>query len=198
MNDPLRTLRSEHGAIASVLHGLQHLAHALRKGGVKPDLAVFKAMISYIDQYPERLHHPKEDKWLFARLVQRAPETGTLVASLMAEHVTGARMVRDLEAALQRYEATMPEGGAQFADAVDHYANFQWSHMRREEQFILPLARQHLTTADLEEIEHAFAGEDDPLAGLRERDFDALFARIVSLAPAPIGLNDPWKKPGKG
>ncbi len=198
MNDPLRTLRNEHGSIASVLHGLQHLAHKVRRGGTTPDLAVFKAMISYIDQYPERLHHPKEDQWLFARLVQRAPETATLVAELAAEHVAGARMVRELEMALERYAETLPEGGAAFADAVDRYAEFHWNHMRREEQFVLPLARQHLTPQDLEEIERAFVGDADPLAGMREHDFDALFARIVSLAPAPIGLNEPWAPLRKG
>ncbi len=195
MNDPLRTLRNEHGSIAAILHGLQHLAHALRRPGIKPDLAVFRAMIFYIDQYPERQHHPKEDRWLFTRLVERAPQTAALVAELKAEHVVGAAMVRELEEALDRFERRGPHGAAEFADTVDRYANFHWSHMRREEEVLLPLAREHLTKADLEEIERAFAGHDDPIADLREHDFDELFARIVSIAPAPIGLNEPWTRP---
>jgi hemerythrin-like domain-containing protein len=197
MNDPLRTLRNEHGSIAAILHGLQYLAQALRKPDVNPDLAVFRAMIYYIDQYPERQHHPKEDQWLFARLVERAPETASLVGELKAEHVVGAHMVRELEDALNRYEETAPQGANEFADTVDRYANFHWSHMRREEQVVLPLARKHLTDADLEEIEQAFAGHDDPVADLRDHDFDSLFARIVSIAPAPIGLNEPWTRPRK-
>ena len=40
----------------------------------------------------------------------------------------------------------------------------------------------------------AFAGNEDPIADLREEDFDKLFQRIVSLAPDPIGLGDRWKK----
>jgi len=195
MKDPLRTLRNEHGSIAAVLHGLQYLARELRKPGVKPQLSVFRAMIHYIDAFPERFHHPKEDDWLFARLVARAPDTIALVDDLKREHVEGARMIRELEAALDRYEREAPAGADAFADAVDRFANFHWNHMRREEQQVLPLARQHLTDTDLEEIERAFESHGDPIADLRERDFDALFARIVSLAPAPIGLGDPWKRP---
>ena len=29
-------------------------------------------MLRYIDEYPERLHHPKEDQFLFARLAKRS------------------------------------------------------------------------------------------------------------------------------
>lgn len=193
-NDPLRTLKNEHGSIAAVLHGLQHLAHLLRRPGVKPDLGVFRAMLFYIDQFPERQHHPKEDTWLFAKLVQRAPQCAALVAELQREHTECPVRVRELEAALARYEAEGPAGADAFADVVDRYADFHWRHMRREELEILPLARQHLTPEDLADIERAFEGHDDPLAGLRDKDFDALFARIVSLAPAPIGLNEPWRR----
>lgn len=193
-HDPLRTLKNEHGAIAAVLHGLQHLAHLLRKPGVKPDLKVFHAMLYYIDQFPERQHHPKEDAWLFAKLVERAPQTADAIAQLKREHAECPGRVRELEAALARYEAEGASGAGTFADAVDRYADFHWQHMRREETEIIPLARQHLTAADLADIERAFEGHEDPLAGLREKDFDALFARIVSLAPAPIGLNEPWRR----
>jgi hypothetical protein len=43
-------------------------------------------------------------------------------------------------------------------------------------------------------VEKAFAQNEDPIADLRERDFDALYNRILSLAPAPVGLADPWKR----
>ena len=43
-------------------------------------------------------------------------------------------------------------------------------------------------------IEEAFSGNEDPIADLREKDFAALFSRIVTLAPAPIGLGEPWRR----
>jgi len=34
----------------------------------------------------------------------------------------------------------------------------------------------------------------DPLESIKERDFDSLLGRIANLAPAPVGLGNPWKK----
>ena len=192
MNKAIRIIHDEHRAIAAVLHGLKHLAHAAQDPSVRPDFEVFRAMIYYIDAFPERLHHPKEDRHLFARLAARAPQARGLVEELSAEHVMGVQLVRDLEQALLAFGETWPKGAKAFADTVDAYADFHWNHMRKEEQQLMPLAEKALTAEDWSEIEAAFAANDDPLAGGAE-DFDKLFSRIVSLAPAPIGLGARWK-----
>ena len=64
----VRTLKDEHRTISAVLHGLRYLAQQSLDAKVQPDFSVFHAMIHYIDEFPERLHHPKEEKLLFARL----------------------------------------------------------------------------------------------------------------------------------
>ncbi len=71
-----------------------------------------------IDAFPERLHHPKEDEFLFARLAKRDANAKGLIDALKAEHVAGAKMVRDLERALNEYESIWPRGADKFADAV--------------------------------------------------------------------------------
>ena len=55
---------------------------------------------------------------------------------------------------------------------------------------ILPEAEKHLTDADWLELDSAFAQNTDPLNGKYARDpvYDKLYSRIVSMAPAPIGL----------
>ena len=78
--------------------------------------------------------------------------------------------------------------------AVNAYAEFHWAHMRCEEQELLPLAETALSAEDWEAIEAAFAGNSDPIADLREQDFDKLFTRIVNIAPAPIGLGEAWRR----
>ena len=52
----------------------------------------------------------------------------------------------------------------------------------------------HLIADDWRAIERAFAANRDPIADIEERDFQKLFTRIANLAPAPVGLGDPWKK----
>ncbi len=187
-------LRDEHRSIAAVLHSLHHLARMAQDPAVKPDFAVFRAMIYYIDAFPERSHHPKEDDYLFARLLERSAAARPLVEKLKAEHVEGARLVRELERAVIGFEATWPAGAAEFAVAVDAYVEFNWNHMTCEEQELLPLAEQALHAEDWAGIEAAFLQNEDPIAGVRGEDFNKLYARIVSLAPAPIGFGAAWKR----
>jgi hemerythrin-like domain-containing protein len=149
-------------------------------------------MVRYIDEYPERLHHPKEDQHLFARLAARAPEARPLVEELQAEHQEGTRLIRELERALLFMEEGWPVGAREFRKAADGYAEFHWKHMRKEEQQLLPLAERHLTPEDWQAIDAAFARNRDPIAGMEEGDFDRLFTRIVNLAPAPVGLGERW------
>jgi hemerythrin-like domain-containing protein len=194
VNNAIRMMRDEHRSITAVLHGLQHLARSALDPALRPRFEVFRAMIHYIDAFPERLHHPKEEAYLFARLVERAPASLPLVERLRAEHVEGAERIRSLARLLAEFEVSWPRGARAFASAIDDYAAFHWRHMRAEEEELLPLAERALTAEDWRAIGEAFAGDDDPIADLREKDFSDLFSRIVSLAPEPIGLGARWGK----
>jgi len=196
MQQALRIIHDEHRSISAVLSGLKSLAQMARDSKLRPVFDVYRAMIYYIDVFPERMHHPKEDQYLFARLLQRDPSTRALVEGLKAEHVAGGQLVRDLEQALLAYEQTWPEGAEKFGAAVENYSQFHWKHMGKEENELLPLAQKALTAEDWDAIETAFAAHEDPIADQREKDFDNLYQRIVNLAPAPIGLGDRWKKIG--
>jgi len=194
MRKAVRILRDEHRSISAVLQCLQQLTRLAQDPAIKPDFAVFRATIHYIDAFPERLHHPKEDNYLFARLLRRSDATRPLIERLMAEHVAGARLLWELERAVLAFEQAWPRGAQDFAAAVDAYADFHWNHMRLEEQELLPLAEAALIEEDWEAIEAAFAGNQDPIADLRGQDFDRLFTRIVSIAPAPFGLGEAWRR----
>ena len=187
--EAIRIIQDEHRSLAAVLHGMLYLVHQIRDRGTKPDFDLFGAMIYYIDAFPERFHHPKEDQYLFRLLRIRHPGAAALLDRLKTEHRVGAEKIRTLEQALARYE----QGGASeftnFLTAVEGYAEFHWDHMRAEEKEILPLAEQHLSAGDWEAIDAAFLGHTDPMLGVNVgAQFDALFSRIVNLAPPPIGV----------
>ena len=69
----IRILHEEHLSLDAVLHGLLYLVHEIRSYRTEPDFALLGAMVYYIDTFPERFHHPKEDAWLFRRIVNLAP-----------------------------------------------------------------------------------------------------------------------------
>ncbi len=188
----IRIIHDEHRAIAAVLHGMLYLVREIRDRGAKPNFAVLGAMMYYIDAFPERFHHPKEDTYLFRVLRIRHPDAVPLLDRLEGEHWTGAHKIRMLEQALARYQ----HGGAiefpRFAAAVEDYATFHWNHMRAEETEVLPMAEKHLSASDWEAIDAAFLGHADPMLGAEvSAGYDVLFRRIVNLAPPPIGVGPP-------
>jgi len=188
----IRIIQDEHRSLAAVLHGMLYLVNGIRNRGMKPDFKVLGAMVYYVDAFPERYHHPKEDRYLFALLRARCPAARTVLGKLEEEHRAGAEKIRVLEQALARYEHGGDAEFSNFAAAVDAYAAFHWDHMRCEEREVLPLAEKYLTPDDWELIDAAFSGNPDPLLGAEVgAEFDGLFRKIVSIAPQPIGLGRP-------
>jgi hemerythrin-like domain-containing protein len=173
----IRVIRDEHRTISAVLHALKQLAQEAEHGG-KPAFPALRAMIRFIDECPEKLHHPKEDA-LMKKLLARDASAAPLVESLAKEHAEGERLIREVERALVFFEDRAPAGAKAFLDTVSAYAEFHWKHMRKEEQELLPLAERHLTAADWSDIDGAFGANPS---------FERQFLRIVDLAPAPVGL----------
>ena len=191
----IRIINDEHRSLAAVLHGMLYLVREIREHGAKPDFAVLGAMVYYIDAFPERFHHPKEDRYLFRLLRMRSPTAVKLIERLETEHRAGAEKIRFLEQALARYQQGGEAEFAGFAAAVEAYAAFHWDHMRAEEKELLPLAEKYLTAGDWEAVDAAFMGHSDPLFGAEAgAEYDALFRRIVNLAPPPIGVGPASKK----
>ena len=189
MARPLAALYDEHRSIAAVLATMEALVRRAREPDVQIDPQVFRAMLYYLDVFPERVHHPKEETVLFPYVRRRTRDGDAIFAELGREHESGERAIRELEQAFVRYE----EGGRRelepFAAAVERFAGRYRAHMDKEERQIMPLAQRVLTAQDWAEIEAAFASHRDPLAGVSpEADHEALFRRILSIVPAPLGL----------
>ena len=182
-------IRDEHRSIAAILHGMEYLVDRIRMRKAKIDPRVFRAMIYYLDTFSERMHHPKEDRFLFSALRNRGGDAAAAVADLEREHAAGGNALRRLEQCLVRYE----EGGDRefqaFAEAVAKFVREYRNHMHKEESIVFPMAERLLSAQDWQAIDRAFAENRDPLAADRDnRDFEKLFERIVNLAPPPIGV----------
>lgn len=188
----MRIIREEHLSLAAMLHGLLFLVRGIREHNMKPNFELMGAMIYYIDTFPERLHHPKEDAWLFRLLALRHPPARALIDRLQTEHRTGATRIRQVEQALARYSHGGDAEFPAFAAVVESYVGFEREHMRCEETEVFPLAQQYLTAADWAEIDEAFGANEDPLHEVSTQyNFEDLFRRIVNLAPPPIGVGPP-------
>lgn len=183
------TIKHEHRALAAVMEVLQRLLADIGKQHAEPDFALLAAALYYIDEFPERCHHPKEDEFLFNALRRRTAEFNTVLDELQADHVRSAQMVGYLERALVHYQAAAPDGFVRFREAVDAYAVLLREHMRKEEQ-MLKRSRVVLDETDWQRIAAAFQANDDPLFGAHGRDeFHKLYLRIINLLPRKLRLH---------
>jgi hemerythrin-like domain-containing protein len=188
-HDAANILREEHRSLAAVVHAMQFLVREIRDKDRAPDFRLLHAMLYYIREYPERLHHPKEDRYLFAALKRRTHDADAVIADLEREHALGEKLLNDLTVALSVFEAGAPGGLPRFADEVAKFADFYWSHMQKEEDQVLPVAERVLTDEDWRGIHAAFAANQDPnFSDDAQDEFRRLFTRIVNLTPAPVGL----------
>lgn len=187
----LRTIREEHASLSAVLHSLRLM---LDQGPGDEPAAFFdvmRAMLFYIDEFPERRHHRNESRHLFPLLLQGAPELRPVIEKLETDHHHGERRVRALQHLLTAWELIGETRRSAFVDAVREYSRFYLDHMRVEETELLPVAQRLVQADERAALDAVFVAERDPLAG-GERDpaYDELFSRIVQMAPAPIGVGE--------
>ena len=190
LHQSIQIIRDEHATLAALLRSLEMMLE--RGAGKEPEnyFDAMRAMLFYIDEFPERLHHPKESELLCPRVARLVPETVELISRLDREHANGEAAVRELQHLLLAWQLLGESRRAAFAAAAKRYLAFYLEHMRLEETVILPAALKVLSAADWQELDAAFATNCDPLTGKYPRDpvYEQLFTRIVSRAPAPIGL----------
>ena len=184
----IQIIRDEHLAIAAVLYGLRYIARRIRDRGAQPDFRLLHAMFDYIVEYPDRWHHPKESDYVFKAVRERNPDARELLDELEEEHKEGDRLIEDLKGKLIRLERGGGDTRVLFVDAVERYAEFQWEHIRKEEDRLMPIAEKSLTAEDWRRIAAAFRENDNPLFGIKPKDeAERLYQKILSLAPPPIG-----------
>ena len=153
----LNIIRHEHRALSAMLRSITLLLHEHRRHGTLPDFDALQAMLFYVDEFPERLHHPKESRLLFPKLRGRNARTDAVLDQLDRDHARGERAIRELEHALLGFRAM---GGTvqcemrrdNFEQLMRHYADFYLEHMRVEETQILPLAESVLDADEWAEL----------------------------------------------
>lgn len=185
----LQVIQDEHQAVSAMLRSLNMLLRQARDDGHPPPFDVLRAMLFYVDEFPERLHHTKESQLLFPKVRERCPDLIPVLDMLDADHGRGEASIRELEHRMLAYEVMGESRREPFDKALARYVENYLKHMALEDSTILPAARQHLKPEDWAELDKAFDANRDPLTGHpASEEYAPLFRKIVDSAPAPIGL----------
>ena len=186
----LKIIRDEHASLAAMLSSMRMLVKMGPHESRRQFFDVVRGMLFYIDEYPERLHHPKESNLLFPKVLQRSPKVMGAIDRLDRDHGHSEKAARELQHLLLAWELLGPTRRASFEEAFEQYVEFYLQHMTLEEEVILPEAERVLSEADWAGLDAAFEANCDPLTGHYPppAEYEKLFSLIVSHAPAPIGL----------
>lgn len=186
----LKIIRDEHSTLAAMLKSTRMLVERGPQDDPKGFFDVLRAMLFYIEEFPERLHHPKETELLFPRVAAAAPDTVAAITRLDHDHEYTEKAVRDLLHLLVAWEMMGEPRREAFTQTFKRYVDLYLSHMRMEEEEILPAAVKYLTPEDWQALDAAFEANRETMTRQQSPDkaYDELFSRIVRAAPAPIGL----------
>lgn len=188
MQSAIDIIHQDHVNLDQVLDVLEsevdRLPASLGPGDSRPDLELLHRIVYYIRVFPDRIHHPKEERFLFPMLAERAPELKEVIGRLQQQHAEGEDRLAALQAALKTVDDSYPDGLDELRTATASYIAFQREHMGLEERELLPAARRVLKSDDWPALDRAFARDSDPMFGANlETGFRALFERIKRSRP---------------
>ena len=186
----LQIIRDEHASLAAMLQSMRMMVERGPSEDRRNFFDVLRAMLFYIDEFPERLHHPKESNLLFPKVAKAVPKVMGAIDKLERDHMYSEKAARDLQHLLLSWELLGASRRQAFEEALSKYLAFYLEHMHLEETVILPEAEHCLSEQDWQLLDAAFAKNADPLTGHYPpaQQYEKLFSMIVSRAPSPIGL----------
>lgn len=186
----IKIIRDEHRTISSILAAILSMV----KVGPSDDDARFfttlRAMLFYLDEYPAKIHHPKESEFLFAQLTSRSEKLNNIIQELEKDHSREEAAIRELQYHLSAWEFLGETRRETFATQAKQYVDSYWRHMRAEETLIIPEAETLLSLEERMNLDAKFAQNNDPICRAEQGHplFERLYSRIVMQAPSPIGL----------
>jgi hemerythrin-like domain-containing protein len=161
--DPVIAWHTEHVYFNQLLEMLRKQVDLFHRGE-RPDYELMQDIITYLSDYSDRFHHPREDV-AFERLAKHCPDLALVLARLGQEHRViahaGEKLLKDLRAIVGG--AIVPRVELEVAAAT--YLVYYGNHIAREEEDVLARAAKELTPEDWEAVRNAVKPEPDPLFG---------------------------------
>ena len=180
---PTDILMEEHRNIERMLTVLETHAGRVQEGG-RPDPAAFRTAIRFIREYADACHHGKEEDLLFTAMIERGfPRESGPIAVMLHEHDVGRMHVREMSAALDRFEAGEETASADLARQAFGYAQLLRSHIYKEDNMLFPMADGQLAPSDQELLLRRF--EEFLESGVACATRAELLALLAELEAAP-------------
>lgn len=175
----LNELTADHRNMAKILKLMEAELDSFTAGEA-PDYDLILLVLDYLQDFPEQIHHPKEDL-VYRQLAGARGDLLNDIDDIEADHEALAQLVAAFRQAVERIlneeemsrEVLIQRG----RELLDRY----WVHMREEEERLFPLAARSLGDEDWAEIALAAADGTDPVFTARQmKHFSELRSRILA------------------
>lgn len=175
--DPVSTWHTEHMYFKRLLDLLETQVEVFETGE-KPNYELMLDILTYLREYSDRFHHPREDV-AFARLARRRPELARTLSALRQEH----RVIANAGDRLRRLivdildDSMIPRSDLEAAAAT--YLAYYRGHIGREEGEVLGHAARALTDEDWTAVAAVAPEGTDPLRAGTSATYRELRRRIA-------------------
>lgn len=177
----LQRLDRDHARLARILEALETQAQRCVAGARGTDLDRLATLVDYINEYPDAVHHPLEDR-IFARLGEHSlsPEERRVLADNVNQHQQLSTATANLAADIDALMATPADAdGGALHSHVTAYVDLQRQHMRNENEWVFPIALRAFSEQDWEALERSEERAHDPLFEQRLSRYESLYEYAV-------------------
>lgn len=171
----------EHRSLSQVLAVFEREIDAF-EAGERFDAELWHLILDYLRDFPEQVHHPKEDL-IYRRLMRRRREAAPALHDLEAEHVRLKATLGRLAELVEAVERDVELPRELLVGAARDFLAFHRTHMVKEEESFLPYAESHLDAEDWEAVTAEADARVDPLSDARQADRFAALRAAVAEAP---------------
>jgi hemerythrin-like domain-containing protein len=186
----LRMIHEEHASLMAVLRSMGMMVE--RGPDEQPEVFfdLLRAMLFYMDEFPEKQHHTKETELLFPTVAARSKVASRVISKLAQDRALVQAKIRELQQQLPAWEMLGDSRREVFETNLKAYVEFYVEHIALEETVVIPEALKVLEESDWRLLDANFNRHCNPVTGKcpREPLYDRLYTRIAMHSPAHMGL----------
>ena len=182
MHKIMADLHQDHHNLARVLRIMEsQLEHLVE--GKHENLFLMQDATKYIQNYPDLIHHPKENK-VFEVFKSRSDDAADIVARLSKEH-------QELPKATIKFQLMLDDAinglglvnREELVEKIKGFIKNEWEHMNLEEDVLFPLIDTTLTDDDWNVLDSQISEMSDPLFSDKiEESYKNLYQSIKTQA----------------
>lgn len=173
----LESLYRDHDGLRRILYLLEELLISIYRGSSQ-NYSLLRRILAYIQDHPERIHHPAEDA-VFSVMFKNGVNDRKFrddVNTLMKDHSEIEGIIRESIEAVDTALVDPHPDVADIGDRLSTLINLQRAHLLFEEMNVYPRIAEHLGEKDWEDIALLVPDHEDPIFGGEvKKEYELIF-----------------------